>query len=380
MLADRSTARYAVRASPSSSRKSLSVEDSPTEDLSLELQRSDPGGTRRRVLSWSSGEFSAKAGDLDTWAEDPLVEGNSRSRGSAAPSEAAGWLEGSGLYPNGIDARSAIGPIRLRGRWRSDRCAAAGREGAGAFHLGAGMFHVSMRSEDGPAGSDRVGSAGIDWSRLHVRAATDDRGDPALWAAVDSSDGVWHLRGSSRWIPRGFRHGGIPQDWPGSAMADASLAARFAPGFGGTWRTQALLDSAHGADFRTSLKTRARPASGLQLRAEGLVDHRRGDTWGSSRLGVGAADGSLRPWIEQSWSDSAGSPDLTTSVGMRWLARGHVLRAELLWKWDGAPSLFLSHEGTLPAGDWDLGFRIEGSSDLTTGNALRGQGVLTCAW
>jgi len=43
-------------------------------------------------------------------------------------------------------------------------------------------------------------------------------------------------------------------------------------------------------------------------------------------------------------------------------------------------SLFLSHEGKVLAGNWDLGFRVEGSSDLGTGNALRGQGVLTCAW
>lgn len=369
-----------MKASPSSSRKSISFQGSPDDDLFLELQRSDPGGPRRRILSWRTDNFSAQIGDLDPWKEDPLVEGAPRADGPAALSESSGWMEGSGLYPNGIDAKSGSGPLSLRGRWRSDRCDGPGREGAGAVHVGAGSLQLSLRSEDGRTGSSRIGSAGWDWSRFHVRAATNDHGDPALWAGVDSSDGIWHWRGASRWISPGFRHGGIPQNWPGSAAMDASLAADFAKGLGGSWRTQALLDSTHGADLRTSVQTRARPAPELQLRAEGLIDHRRDRTWGSSRLGIGRSGGALRPWLEQSWSDSAGPPDLTTSVGLRWVPGGHVLRAELLWKWGASPSLFLSHEGKVPAGDWDLGFRIEGSSDLATGNALRGQGVLTCAW
>jgi len=380
VLADRSTARCAVRATSSSSRKSMSIKGSPTDDLFVEYQSSDPGGTRRRVVSWRVGDFSARVGDLDTWTEDPLVEGNPSSFGSAALSDASGWLEGSGLYPNGIDVRTLDGPLSLRGRWRSDRLDGSRREGAGSVHIGAGAFQASLRSEDGSAGSDRVGSAGFDLSRFHFRGASNDRGDPAFWAGVDSSDGIWHLRGSSRWISHGFRHGGIPKAWPGTAATDLSLAAKFSPGFGGTWRTQALLDSAHGADLRTSIKTRARPVPGVQLRAEGLVDHRRNGTWASSRLGVGTTRGAVRPWIEQSWSDSTGSPDLTTSLGLRWFPRGHALRAEILWNWRDGPSLLLSHEGSIPTGGWDLGFRIEGGTDLPSANALRGQGVLTCAW
>ena len=331
-------------------------------------------------MSWTTPALSTRLGDLDAWTEDPLVEGASRYPGPMAPSETSGWLEGSGLYPNGIDARGTDGEVTLRGRWRSDRCDGPGQEGAGSFHAGAGPFHLSLRSEKGPAGSDHVVSTGVDWERLRLRAAINQRGDPALWAGLDSSDGIWHWRGSARWVSSGFRHGGIPANWPGSAAADMSLMARPSPGVGGSWRTQALLDSAHGPTLRTCVLAHLRPQAHLQLHAEGLVNQGRNTTWGSARLGVGTSCGTLHPWVEQSWSDSTGTTGLSTSLGFRWVPRGHVLRAEVLWTRGAQPTLLVSHEGRIPVREWDLGFRVEGSSDLSTGDALRGQGVLTCAW
>jgi hypothetical protein len=376
----RSTARWAVRASPYSSRRSLSYQGSFDPGFFLEFQRSDPGGPRRRILSWSTTDFSARLGDLETWTEDPLVEGASRHYGPMAPSEASGWMDGSGLYPNGIDARGTDGELTLRGRWRSDRCDGSGREGAGVFHVGAGPIHLSLRSESGPEGSDHVVSTGVDWDRLRLRAASNQDGDPALWAGLDSSDGIWRWRGSARWISRGFRHGGIPDNWPGSSAADASLGARIAPATGGTLRIQALLDSAHGPVLRSSLLAHMPLLSHLQVRGQGLLNQGRITTWSSARLGVGASCGTLHPWVEQSWSDSSGSSGLATSLGFRWIPLGHAFRAEVLWARGAQPTLLVSHEGRIPESGWDLGFRVEGSGGLVSRDVLRGQAVLTCAW
>jgi len=380
VLADRSTARWAVRASPCSSRRSLSYQGSLDSSIFLEFQRSDPGGLRRRFLSWTTQDFAARVGDQEPWTEDPLVEGSSRHYGPMATSEASGWLDGSGLYPNGIDARGTDGGMLLRGRWRSDRSAGGGTEGAGAFHIGAGPIHLSLRSESGPAGSDHVLSTGVDWDRMRLRAAANQDGDPALWAGLDSSNGIWRWRGSARWISRGFRHGGIPDNWPGSSAADVSLGARIAPSTGGTLRIQALLDSAHGPVLRTGLGVHMPLCWHLQARGQGLVNQGRNTTWGSSRLGVGASCGTMHPWVEQSWSDSAGSTSTTTSLGFRWAPRGHAFRAEVLWTRGSQPTLLVSHEGRIPEKGWDLGFRVEGSDGLATSEVLRGQAVLTCAW
>jgi hypothetical protein len=151
-------------------------------------------------------------------------------------------------------------------------------------------------------------------------------------------------------------------------------------GVGASVRTQLLDDSTGKKELRQKLQLRGRPAFGIQLRAEGLVDRASDRAWESARIGLGGLRGNLRPWLEQSWSDSGADFALSTSVGLRWMSKGHTLRAEGIWRWGVGPGFSIAHEGHVPAGAWDLGFHLEGSGTVAVQTVVRGQGVLTCAW
>lgn len=374
---ERSTLVFSVRNSESSTRTLESFQGPLTPGLSVGLQRSQPGFFRRRHLSIQSEAYRFRGGDLESWSDDPLVEGSARGSGTPAPDDASSLVWGSGRRSNGVEGMARSEGLEVRSRWEEGRTVEGGTRGAGAIHLGIGPWMTSLRTEDG---AQHVLSSGWQEGALGFWAATNDRFRPAFLVRVDSSPCGSGLHGSARWISNGFRHSALPAGWTGSAAFDLTGRLAFERRGGTSLRIQIVSDSSDRIRSRAISATRARFLSAVEMGLTGTVTREPDGVWSSARWKISRPSGVLRPWMEHSWSDSGSAAWYGSTAGIAWGAPSRSLRARFDWDWaTSSGSALVSQEVAGNLQGYRLGFRIEAGQNLVN-RSVRGQGTLTCDW
>lgn len=368
---------FSVRNSETSTRSSESFQGSLGPGLDAGLQRSQPGFFRRRFVVYRTDAIRLRAGDLEAWSDDPLVEGNSRGTGAPALDEASSIAFGSGLRANGLEGSSRLDGIEVRSRWQEDRTRDGGTRGSGAVHLEVGDWTASVRSQTDGA---RAFSSG--WSRGPVRAwaATTDNFRSAVLLRADSGRSGSGLSGSARWISGGFRHDGLPPGWTGSAAADLAGRLAFDERVATSLRIQVVSDSSDRIRSRATSGSRVGFSSGIDLGLVGACTLDTARVWSSARIRIGRSKGAVRPWIEHSWNDSGSTQSHASALGFAWSSRSRTLRGRVDRDWRSSKtSALVSQEVAADLQRYRLGLRLEVGQNLVT-QAVRGQGTVSCDW
>lgn len=372
------TARLDLRGDRRSSRKSLSLDGPIGSGWGLRLQEADPGGVRRRSISWRGRGLSLLGGDLDPWEDEPLLEGATRFPGTAPVDEADSWLLGSGLRPNGLDAVGATGEWTTRGRLRVDR--RHGRNPSSGTVGGAwGRWSTGLRADETDSGTTHVFSAGWSAGAARLRAAMGRRGAAAFWLHLDTTDGAVEGAATARWIQEGFRHGGIPSDWPGTRMFDAALRTGRIGSIQAALRARYLENDSVGM---FDLSPRLDFATGPWLRwTFRNIDRWQTDStsWHTLACRSRWAPGTIHPWVEQAWSDSGRGTTWATGIGMEWSRRDARVGIQAEWIPGTPPSLKAVQEHSLP-GELGLRVRFQTACEWSADPNPNAQGTLECAW
>ena len=378
--------RASTAARDGTTRQNLSARKSAIQGVSGEIQHADPGGLRRRSLSWRGEAFRLGLGDLGPWADHPLLEGTSLVSGPRDTSLDRQFLYGSGTAPNGIDLSAKRASLRLLARQRIERGESGSPRLSSAGVAELGPVSLGLRVADSGTGAraSQVASLGLEVFGMRGEAA---------WLDPFGAQRAFAIHGQGRFeskrvradvqvrhLASGFRHDGLSRRWkPGSALS-ASLRRELATDLGLSLRLDGARDSLG--------KVGARTRTSLHL-DDTLFDLRLAGSWSenmssSPRWSVGSQlgfeRGAFAPALSFAFSDSARGPAASVRLELGLHSGSQELSISGSHSTNTGPRWTGLHKTTFEAGNSRLEFILSVSGSPRRDAPLNGQGSLAYAW
>lgn len=367
-------------------RQNLSARQSATQGISWEVQHADPGGLRRRAISWRGDFVGVAIGDLAPWSDHPLLEGTSVVTGPRDTALERQILYGSGTHPNGLDLNAKWRWVRVQARQRIERADMGAVRLSSAVVTELGPVSLGLRLADSSAGTPvtRVASFGLQGFGMRGEAAWLDPYGPRSATAFQGqgrfASDLSRLDIQFRHLEAGFSHDGLSKRWSTGTAAAIGLQRDIASDVGLTLQLDGARDSLG--------KVGARTRSMLHLE-HSLFDWIMAGTWSENmnhvpRWSIGSQIGGkldfLSPGVAFAVSDSAGKPSASVRLGMKLQRGSQELSTSGSYATHGGPRWTAQHKTTFDAENRRLEFLLSVAGGLRPTSTLLAQGSLACAW
>lgn len=371
-----------------SCRSVANLEHASEEGFSLSLRHSDPGGLKRRKLSYNSEAISLRAGDLSPWSDLRLLEGASSRKGWKGDTTLVDRLMfGSGSTINGLEAEAsgvdAAARARLvYGKTRSGEMAGSGSASVRWRSATIGLRYVLPDSAGADAGC--VAAIGVGGPNSHLEVAIADpsrsRSSVSMLGRIAADAGDVRMSLAGRHVPAGFRHEGLPSGWNGTSAATASLSRRIDQGSRVGFVLDALRDSTGRVGARGLAEVEAGiPEVRLRSRAGWSENSPKAPRWNARSVAT-FESGSLSPSIGVAISDSAGRNSTRGEAGARFRHGSQIVTGTVSYSPTAGSDWRISQSSETTAGSLRLALDLSATGALRGAGALGASGSVAVGW
>ncbi len=368
-------------------KRSVFAKTQSTPGLSGEIQHSDPGGLRRRSLSWKTEQFFGQIGDLSAWADHPLLEGTSLQSGKRDTSLDRQILYGSGTHPNGLDLNASWNDLHTRSRQRWEMAANGRAKGSSTVLAQYGPVCAGVRVSD----SDNASSAthlfllGFQNSLVQVDGTILELPSTgvssAVFARIDQGREESDLEVKFRHVSKDFVHDGLPAHWAGTTAALVKYTREIARRTKLSAQVDGFQNTLGMVGARVTSQASAPVGKGLslRLRTEIAENDSAASRWSVGLRATGNFQG-LSPYVEAVFCDSSQNQKTTGIAGASFRKGDQEFSASTSVSTNSGPNWMISHKTTAATTPANLEFTLSANGSLRQGTALVAQGSLACLW